>query len=120
MAVTASVAGLDQISQLMGEKAQPLGERLLVLLARQAIALVRELGDRVGDGIVQAAVEGAELVDLDRQVALEREVGDRLAQVAVVVHHLVDREAVPQELQPVARGRGADFGGRVAAATRRA
>jgi hypothetical protein len=65
----------------------------------------RELGDRARDGIVEADVEDAELAHGDRRALLDGELGDRLAQVAIVVHHLVDGEVVPPQLVPVPGGR---------------
>ena len=73
------------------------------------VALEAELGDRVGDGVVQAAIEGAELVDRERRIALERQVGDGLAEVAVVVDDLVDGKAQLQQFLAVRGGAHAHF-----------
>ena len=59
------------------------------------------LGDRVGDGVVEAPVEGAELGRGDRRHSFESELGDGLAHVAVVVDHLPDGEPDPEQLLAV-------------------
>jgi hypothetical protein len=50
------------------------------------------------------AVQSAKLVDLERRIALVRQIGHGLAQVAVVVHDLVDREPERQQFPPVLCG----------------
>ena len=84
----------------------------LIDRCRLKVALIGEFRHRVGDRVVQAAVEGAEFVHPDRRLPLEGEIGDRLAKVAVVVDHLVDGEAVLQQLAPVLRRGGAHLGER--------
>jgi len=69
------------------------------------ITLMGKFGHRIGDGVVEATIERPKLVDLDVRIELESEVGDRLAQVAVVVNDLVHGEAVQQQL-PAMEGRG--------------
>jgi hypothetical protein len=113
--------GVEHVAHLVGEHAQALvrGEGAIVLL--EHLAAARELGDRARDGVVEADVEDAELVHADRHLLLDRELGDRLAQVAIVVHHLLDGVIVPQQLGPVPDravidhdlgGRSAPAGGR--------
>src|SRR6185436_3471362 len=65
--------GLDQDAQLMRERPQALVQRLRIALADMHFALLGERGNGVSDGVVEAAVEGSELVDLERHGALERE-----------------------------------------------
>ena len=77
----------------MDQETHPLGHVALLLGGDPDVPLVAELRDRIGDGVVQAAIEGAEFVDGERRIALERQVGDRLAQVPIVMDHLVDRKA---------------------------
>ena len=60
------------------------------------VTLIIEFGDRTGNAIIKAAIERPKLADLDVRIELEREVGDRLAQVTVVVHDLIHGEAVLQ------------------------
>src|SRR6185369_11014129 len=46
--------------------------------------------DGIGDGVVEASVQRAELFDGKRRVALERQVGHCLTEVAIVMDDLVD------------------------------
>jgi hypothetical protein len=59
------------------------------------------LGDGGGDGVVEASVEGAELGRGDRHHPFESELGDGLADVSIVVDHLADGEAHPEQLVAV-------------------
>jgi hypothetical protein len=102
--------GMDEVAQFVGEEAQPLIQRLDAFFRIDEVALGGKLRHGVGDTVVQAAVEGAKLVHRDRRVLLEREVGDRLAEIAVVVDHLIDGEALLEELAPVQRRRAAELG----------
>src|SRR5207302_6992455 len=65
-------------------------------------------GDRFGNCDVKTAVQRLELLNSDRRALLNGELGDRLANVAVVVYYLRDIEAGRQELLAVPRGGGAD------------
>jgi hypothetical protein len=65
---------------------------------------VRELCDCPCDGVVQAAVEAAEIVCADRGVPLDGEFGDGLAAVAVFVDDLGNSEAVREEIVAVLKG----------------
>ncbi len=112
--------GLKDVAQLVNQHAKP-----LVLLdrprARHArIALRTELAHRVGDRVVKAAVERAELVDRERRVAFDGEVGDGLAEVAVVVHDGLHGEAESQQFPAMRGGAHADLRQRGRVATRRA
>jgi hypothetical protein len=89
----------------MGQKAELLSEVCRVLNGDTSVALGDELGHGIGDGVVEASVQRPELDDRERRVALDRQVGDGLAQVAVVMNHLVDGVAELQKL-PAVRGRG--------------
>lgn len=68
------------------------------------VSLFREPGDGVGDRVVKTSIQGSELVDRKRSVALDRQIGDGLAQIAIVVHDLVNSEAEAQQNLPVSRG----------------
>ena len=46
------------------------------------------LGDCAGDGVVQAPVQYAEVPDTDWGALFHGELGDGLADVAIVMHHL--------------------------------
>ena len=56
----------------------------------------RMLSDRFCDRGIEAAVQCVELFDADGCLPLERDFGDRLADVAVVVNDLRDVEAGSQ------------------------
>lgn len=80
--------------RLVREEPQLLVQCVGLLAGDEEVALVAELRHRARDGVVQAAVERAEFIGLDRCAGFDREVGDRLAQVAVVVDHFLHGEAV--------------------------
>ena len=46
------------------------------------------LGDRTRDGVVQASVQRAEIIGADRRMKLDGQLGNRLADVTIIVHHL--------------------------------
>jgi predicted sulfurtransferase len=78
----------------VGEKTQSRVQIVRVLVRDHDIALIPELGDRIGDRVVQAAIENPELVHFDLRIQLECKIGDGLAKIAVVVDHFLDSEAV--------------------------
>ena len=67
--------GIECVPQLVRQNAEMLG----ALIGDGFLALPPELGDRRGNGAVEAAVEGPELVAGDRRAAFDGEVGNRLA-----------------------------------------
>jgi len=75
----------------------------------QRIALEREFLHRISDSVVEAAVERAEFVDVDRLTAIERQIHDRLAEIAIIVDDLVDGETLLQQLEPVLGSGNADL-----------
>jgi hypothetical protein len=83
---------VNQISQLVREESQSFIQGLDAIVFQQRTALKSIFRDGIGDSIVETAVESSELVYLDRRAALEREIRYRLAQIAVVVNNLVNRE----------------------------
>jgi hypothetical protein len=82
----------------------------LYLVASVCLALETELGDSVRDGVVQAPIQGSEFIDGERRISLERQVGDGLAEVTVVVDDLVHGVPHLQELLPVGGGCHPHFG----------
>ena len=66
------------------------------LLEDDMISLATELAHSAGDRVIEAAIERVELVDADRLAVLLGELGDRLAQIAVVVNDLIDGEPLPE------------------------
>src|SRR5690606_31855145 len=104
--------GAQKIAQLMREESQPLVQCVGLQVRYDEIVLVAELGDRRGDGVVQAPVERPELVDADGSAAFERQVGDGLAKIAIVVDDFLYRETVLQQFLAVQGRRFADLGQR--------
>ena len=60
-----------------------------------------EFRHRAGDGVVEASIEGAKVVGADGGMQLSRELGHRLADIAIVVHHLPDRQSLQEQITPV-------------------
>src|SRR3546814_7357395 len=56
----------------------------------QCVVLVGVLRDGVGDGVVEAPVERAKLLHREGHIVRQRQVGDGLAQVAVVVDQFLE------------------------------
>jgi hypothetical protein len=59
-----------------------------LIVNRRLLTPARELGDGSGDRLVQAAIQDAEVVCVDRRVRGHREFGDGLTDVSIVMHHL--------------------------------
>jgi hypothetical protein len=95
---------MQGVSQLVDELAEPRIRFFNLVQHCRSIPLQAECGHGIGNGVVETAIQCPELVDGERCVALDREVGDRLAQVAVVVHHLVHAVAQGQQLPAVRCG----------------
>ena len=104
--------GAEEVAQLVGEEAEPLAGGAVARLRDQLVAPQGELGDGVRDGVVEAAIEGLEFVRRHLHPVLDRQVGDGLAEIPVVMNHLVDRVALPEQLVPVFRGAGGELTGR--------
>jgi hypothetical protein len=63
-----------------------------------------ELGDGARDGVVEAPVQRPEVVRADGRVHFQRQVGNGLADVPVVVDDLRHGEPLEQEVVPVQDG----------------
>ena len=87
--------GLNVIAKLVREHAQLLVEGLTLPVRDGEIALASEFGDGIGDRVVEAAIERLEFFHCDRHASLRGELRYGLAQIAIVVHDLVDGEPVP-------------------------
>ena len=92
--------GEEPVAQLVGERPQALGLREGDRLVAPALVL----GDGVGDGVVEAAVERVELAGGDRRVRLVGQLRDDLADVAVAVDDLAHGEAHREQLAAVQGG----------------
>jgi hypothetical protein len=73
------VRDVDLVPELMSESAQT--ERLLAPARFLLEASV--FGDGLGDGRVKAAIQGVKVLGTDERAALDRQLGDRLADVPV-------------------------------------
>jgi hypothetical protein len=51
-------------------------------------SFARILGDRTRDGIVKASVQHAKIIGADGRVDRQGQLGDRLTDVAIIVHDL--------------------------------
>jgi hypothetical protein len=63
------------------------------------------LGNRAGDRVIEAAIRGPELINLDGSVRLNRQIGDGLANVAVIPNRLLESESLCEQISPVKRKR---------------
>jgi hypothetical protein len=79
---------VDQVSQFMRQEPEALAPARGLAIAGGLIPSAPELGDRPCDGIVKASVQHAKIIRADRKSELHRQVGDRLTDVAVIVHDL--------------------------------
>ena len=59
------------------------------------------LGNRAGNRVIEAAVKRPKLINLDGSVRLKRQIGDGLANVAVVPNHLLESEPLYEQISPV-------------------
>ena len=59
--------------------------------------------DGLGDGGVQTAIQGVKVLGADERAALDRQLGDRLTDVTVVVDHLRHGETHSQQLLAMLR-----------------
>jgi hypothetical protein len=82
------------ISQFVREKSEPLIQGLDAIVVHQRTALKRILRDGIGDRIVKTAVESSKLVCLDRRATFKCQIRYRLAEIAVVVNNLINRESL--------------------------
>jgi hypothetical protein len=84
-------------------------ETLRSFLSERPLASARVLAHRPGDRIVETPVQGVELRRGDRRLEVEGHLGHRLADVAVGVDDLIDREPEAQQLRAVSGGALADL-----------
>jgi hypothetical protein len=94
--------GRDQVALLVCESSEPPH-----LAFRQGVlAQPKEFSHRHGDGLVEAVVEGAELLRRDRRTERHGQAGEAFAYVTVIVDDLPDGEPGSQHLFTVLRRRG--------------
>ena len=93
--------GVEQVSQLVCEEFQSVGAPRRGDIHGGLIPLTSIFGDRPGNRIVEASVEQTEIRAADHGVPFRRQLGDRLADVTIVVHDLGHREPLPEKLTAV-------------------
>jgi hypothetical protein len=68
-----------------------------------------EFCDRARNRVVKTPIQNAEVFGADRRACFDREVGDRLAHIPVVVDHLRDSKPLAKEIAPVQDGAPRNF-----------
>ena len=81
---------------------------------RGLILRAAELGHGAGDSVIEALVELPEFVGADGRRGFDREFGDGLAHITVVVHDLRGGESFERQLVPMLQRRPGDVHGRAA------
>src|ERR1051326_3872606 len=103
---------VQQISHFMSEDSEPFGPPCGFGVNCRLIALASVLGHRAGDRIVQALVQRAKVAGTDGCVEFNGEFGDGLTDIAIVVHHLGDRESLTQQVASMLDRASPDLRGR--------
>ena len=80
--------GVVQVPQFMREELEGLAPACRFAAGAGLLSFARVLGDRTRDGIVKALVQHAKVVGADGRVEFHGQLGDRLTDVAVIVHDL--------------------------------
>ena len=91
---------MNEVPQIVREKSQPLIQCLNAVVRHDGIALVGVFRHGIGDAIVEAAVESSKFVYFDRHLALECQIRDGLAEIAIVVNDLIHRKSLLQSSRP--------------------
>lgn len=95
----------------MNEEAHPLVVTIRGFVRVQPLTFVRIDRDGARNGLVKATVERAEVLRANRRVRLERQLGNGLTDVAIIVNHLRDGESFAQQVVAVEAGAPVDFDG---------
>jgi hypothetical protein len=95
---------VGQISQFVREEPEALVCARRFSIHRGLMSFACELRHRARDGLVETAVQHPKVICADGCVQFHRHFGDRLTDVAIVVHDLGDRESLQQEVMPVLEG----------------
>ena len=80
--------GTHQVSQFMSQVPEALALACGLSIEGVLVLFASELGDGARNGFVQAPIQRAKVVRVDRLVDLTGELRDRLTDVAIVVHDL--------------------------------
>jgi hypothetical protein len=83
---------VQMVSQFVREKTEPFVQGLYTNVLHEGIALKSVFGHRVGDAIVETAVESSKLVYLNRSAVFKCEIGYCLTEITVVVNNLLNSE----------------------------
>jgi hypothetical protein len=67
-------------------------------------ALAAVLGDGARGGLVEAMIRHPEVIGADRRARFDRQLADRLTDIAIRVHHLGHGQSLEQQVMPM-RGR---------------
>lgn len=78
------------------------------LIQNTVFTFISECSNGVGDGLIEAAVERSEFVGINGRCSTDRQFGDCLAHITIVVYDLIDREPKTQQFGAVQRGRAPD------------
>ncbi len=97
------------VAEFVYQESDPLACLIVVTLEYFDITLRAKRQDSIGNRIVNAAIQCAELVECDGHGELERHIRDGLTEVAVIVNDLVDCVAQRQQITSVGAGACSDF-----------
>jgi hypothetical protein len=92
---------VDQVSQLVREEAHSVSAIRRWHTDGGPIPLKTVFGHRSGNRVVEAPVEHAEIRGAERRVSLNRQLGDRLTDITIVVHDLRHGESLLEKLAAV-------------------
>ena len=85
------------ITELVSQKAQPLFLTGNLMHRNLHVTLKAEFGDCICDGVVQASIQCAKLINGKRRVPLKSQISDCMTQITIVVDHLIYRVAQTKE-----------------------
>ncbi len=80
--------GVGQVPQFVSQEAETLAPARGFAIDGELMACASVFGDGARDGVVKAAVERAKVLRADRRVHLQRQLGDCLTDIAIIVHDL--------------------------------
>ncbi|HEV2986002.1 MAG TPA: hypothetical protein VGX46_16510 [Vicinamibacterales bacterium] len=107
-----SDANIPRLKHLeRGNRGVAQGPQFLRLSGVADLLFAPELGDGGRNRVVQAPVQRAKVIRADGRRQFNRQIGDGLTDIAVVVHDLSNCEPLTQEVLPVLDGALPDLGG---------
>jgi hypothetical protein len=101
--------GLDQVSQFMRKEPETLVLTGAFAVDRGLMTFASVLSDGARHRVVQARVEQPKIVRADRGTHFHGQLGDRLTDIAVIVHDLRDAETSNEKVVPVQDGAPANL-----------